>query len=35
MLPKLQYHNNAKEGDIAPYVLLTGDPGWVNIIAAT
>jgi uridine phosphorylase len=31
----LQYHIKAREGDIAPYVLLTGDPGRVKIIAST
>lgn len=31
----LQYHLQAKDGDIAPYVLLPGDPGRVKIIAST
>lgn len=30
-----QYHLKIKEGDIAPYVLLPGDPGRVSIIAST
>jgi uridine phosphorylase len=30
----LQYHINCKEGDVAPYVLLPGDPGRVPIVAA-
>lgn len=30
----LQYHIQAQEGDIAPYVLLPGDPGRVEVIAA-
>lgn len=31
----LQYHIQAGEGDIAPYVLLPGDPGRVETIART
>jgi uridine phosphorylase len=30
----LQYHIKCREGDIAPYVLLPGDPGRVPIVAA-
>ena len=30
----LQYHIKCKEGDVAPYVLLPGDPGRVPIVAA-
>ena len=30
----LQYHIHAQEGDIAPYVLLPGDPGRVEVIAS-
>jgi uridine phosphorylase len=30
----LQYHIQCQEGDIAPYVLLPGDPGRVSIVAA-
>lgn len=30
-----QYHIQAKEGDIAPFVLLPGDPGRVKVIAST
>lgn len=29
----LQYHLNIKEGDVAPYVLLPGDPGRVEQVA--
>jgi uridine phosphorylase len=29
-----QYHIKCREGDIAPYVLLPGDPGRVSIVAA-
>jgi len=31
----IQYHIQADEGDIAPYVLLPGDPGRVKTIAST
>ena len=30
----LQYHVQLKEGDVAPYVLLPGDPGRVPIVAS-
>ena len=30
----LQYHIKCREGDVAPYVLLPGDPGRVPIVAA-
>ncbi|SEF18134.1 nucleoside phosphorylase [Jiangella alba] len=30
-----QYHLKLREGDVAPYVLLPGDPGRVPLIAAT
>jgi uridine phosphorylase len=30
----LQYHIKCSEGDVAPYVLLPGDPGRVPIVAA-
>ncbi|WP_198663372.1 nucleoside phosphorylase [Jiangella endophytica] len=30
-----QYHLKLREGDVAPYVLLPGDPGRVPVIAAT
>jgi len=30
----LQYHIQCREGDVAPYVLLPGDPGRVPIVAA-
>lgn len=30
-----QYHLKIQEGDVAPYVLLPGDPGRVSVIAAT
>jgi uridine phosphorylase len=30
----LQYHIKCREGDLAPYVLLPGDPGRVQIVAA-
>ncbi|MBM4430843.1 MAG: nucleoside phosphorylase [Chloroflexi bacterium] len=30
----LQYHIRCREGDVAPYVLLPGDPGRVPIVAA-
>jgi uridine phosphorylase len=30
-----QYHLKIQEGDVAPYVLLPGDPGRVAVIAAT
>jgi uridine phosphorylase len=30
----IQYHIQADEGDIAPYVLLPGDPGRVKVIAS-
>ena len=29
----LQYHIRCKPGDVAPYVLLPGDPGRVPLIA--
>ncbi len=31
----IQYHIRAQEGDVAPYVLLPGDPGRVETIANT
>ncbi len=31
---ELQYHLKCREGDVAPYVLLPGDPGRVPIVAA-
>jgi len=30
----LQYHIQCREGDVAPYVLLPGDPGRVPLVAA-
>ncbi len=30
----IQYHIRAQEGDVAPYVLLPGDPGRVEVIAS-
>jgi uridine phosphorylase len=30
----LQYHIQCQEGDVAPYVLLPGDPGRVPVVAA-
>ncbi|MGQ9493661.1 MAG: nucleoside phosphorylase [Anaerolineae bacterium] len=30
----LQYHIQCREGDVAPYVLLPGDPGRVPVVAA-
>jgi len=30
----LQYHIRCQDGDVAPYVLLPGDPGRVSIVAA-
>jgi len=30
----LQYHIKCREGDVAPYVLLPGDPGRVPLVAA-
>ena len=30
----LQYHLKIKEGDVAPYVLLPGDPNRVPIVAS-
>ena len=30
----LQYHLKIKEGDVAPYVLLPGDPKRVPIVAS-
>lgn len=30
----LQYHIQCREGDVAPYVLLPGDPGRVAVVAA-
>ena len=30
----LQYHLKCKSGDIAPYVLLPGDPGRVEVVAS-
>ena len=30
----LQYHIKCKPGDVAPYVLLPGDPGRVEVVAS-
>jgi len=30
----LQYHVKLAPGDVAPYVLLPGDPGWVPVVAS-
>ena len=31
----LQYHLKVDDGDVAPFVLLPGDPGRVPLVAAT